>query len=471
MNDLNKVDQIKGEHDFWQGLSTSGTIPERYLRRGIDQVGKLYYITRGTTRFGNYVHQRSASTVLKDKNTREPKVQEIHELDRIIPVTVASTSADTHSSFGVADAIAAQLQPNDILYTKEQYSYVDSNGTVHFSNAFGQQTVAGGTFVFTEVEQMQVVAVGAAGSAATGSTKVTVRRCFHGRGRTDYGGNIVGLSGQTLTTITTDYVLLRGLPSHPEGGDAPRGYHKNPVMDNNFTQEFKYAVEMTKESEIEVTWIGETPFQINQFLRARQSSLDLERAYLFGRKGKTMDAATGNVQYTMGGATEFLLKDTDHVIAYDQPTINYPNLMRKLDKISASGCSPVLDVFCGISIFTELKIALYSSGYFRYNQEATARFDVPVEAIVGSGITLNLFPLYTMEEAGWHNKMLILDSNFPHFAPITHEGWDMKIEKNIQLPGQQIRKDQWISIRGLERRGAQYMHAMYFPNVSSNIFQ
>jgi hypothetical protein len=36
--------------------------------------------------------------------------------------------------------------------------------------------------------------------------------------------------------IATGMTVVRGLPNFPEGSDAPRGFWKNPVIDNNFTQ-------------------------------------------------------------------------------------------------------------------------------------------------------------------------------------------------------------------------------------------
>jgi hypothetical protein len=44
----------------------------------------------------------------------------------------------------------------------------------------------------------------------------------------------------------------------------------------------------------------------------------------------------------------------------------------------------------------------------------------------------------------------------------------MKVEKDIEEKGQQIYKEQWIGIKGLERRYAQYQHIAYFPHVTGS---
>ena len=41
----------------------------------------------------------------------------------------------------------------------------------------------------------------------------------------------------------------------------------------------------------------------------------------------------------------------------------------------------------------------------------------------------------------------------------------MKVEKDIQEKGQQIYKEQWIGVKGLERRYGQYQHIADFSNV------
>lgn len=454
------VPQIQGEGSVWQGLISSGVIPERYLPRGADDLAAMAFITRGQTKFLSMIHTQIGGKS-KTVNTREHRTHQIDELDRVLDVTVNSTSADNHSSFAVPNAQAAQLQENDVLFVRGLYSVVDGNN-VHFSNAFGE---IGGR-MFTQYEQVIVTGTEGLDSAGVGNSRVRVRRCFYGRGAGDFQGGVVNVpvSLGDDAAINSSYKILRGLPSFPEGGDAPRGFSKNPVVDNNFTQEFKYALEWTKESEIEKTWLGKTPIEVYRMLKARQATLDIERYFLWGRKGKTMDSQ-GRVQYTTGGVAEYIIQDTDHILKYDKPTIEYTGLLDLVNKIMRNGGSTTKNFFCSPTLYTEFKKAFYSSGYLRYDEEATAQFDIQIESIIGAGGKLNIIPLYTMEEMGFENKALVLDMSVPSFTPVTHSGWDMKVEKGIQNPGQQIEKEQWIGIKGLERRYAQYQHMVYFTNI------
>ena len=464
--------QVQDQGAIWSGFASTGTTPEIYLPRGMDNLGQMAFITRGTTKFLSMLHTRFPES--KMKNTREHRVHEISELDRVFKITVASSNAmfssgnngnaSTHSEFGLSNDQASQIQEFDVLHILNVYSRFNSlTGKLEYSKDFSAD--------FTEEDQCIVLSVGAKDSAGSGNTRVSVRRAFHGKGKTDFNGTIpsaptIGDCGDSMV-LTVGTEVVRGLPSFPEGGDAPKGFFKNPVIDNNFTQEFKYAVEITKESEIEQTSIGKKPLDIYRMLKVRQSALDIERAFFKSRKGKVIDNQ-GRVQYTMGGVIEFIPRDTDHFHTYTDPIISYPGLLDWMEKIPKDGGSTTRDCYMGITLYQEFKKAYYGSGYLRYNEEASKKFDIPIETLVGAGVELNVIPLYTLQEIGWGNKMLILDFSVPAFVPVTHSGWDMKVEKDIQQKGQQTYKEQWLGIKGLERRYAQYQHIGYFPHVRAN---
>lgn len=67
-----------------------------------------------------------------------------------------------------------------------------------------------------------------------------------------------------------------------------------------------------------------------------------------------------------------------------------------------------------------------------------------------------------MTESGWDMRALLMDQSKPHFIPVTHEGWDMRYTPNISLPGQEVKKELYVGIKGLERRYAPYMAILDF---------
>ena len=235
-----KGDQVAGQNDLFPGLFTTGTIPEDYLPRGMDNLGQMAFITRGTTKFLSMLHQRFKKS--KTVDTREHRVHELSELDRTFRTIEDSPSPDI---LILNKEAAAQLQPNDILFAPEVFSKYDkATDKVVCSRVFSKE--------FTDCEQMLVLNV----EQREDKTIVNVRRADYGKGKNDLQGLVVSLSNVDYGTdgvIKKDDLIVRGLPTFPEGSDAPRRFWKNPVIDNNFTQEFKYALEITKESEIEKT--------------------------------------------------------------------------------------------------------------------------------------------------------------------------------------------------------------------------
>jgi hypothetical protein len=480
------------------GLFTSGQIPERLIKRGITNLGKMSFITRGMTSFSSMLHTRFPAG--KTVDTREHKVYEITELDRTFMCTVASTDPgapnNAHDIFGMTNAQAAQLQANDIIYRINGFVFVQSTamqmgqvipGTpvtlpanspnpldpgmggdptgIVFSNNFGIDAQGN---VFVDYEQMLILSISAPNSAGLGHTNVRVQRCFKGPGGADYGGRMVPLglvntgirANAAAATINVGDIMLRGGSAWREGTNAPTGLTKNPVIDNNFTQEFKYAVEMTKESEIEALWSDKKPLDINRMLLRKRMTMDVERKFLFGQKGKSLDAQ-GRVLYTMGGVVEFIKKDPQHIIVNTQG-LSYPALLNLGPSIFGLGGSAERDVYVGYTLHSRLKQQFYNSGFMRTNPEMSKNFRLQIDTIETTGGILNIIPCFSMEEAGWGTRGIALDPGYPSFIPVTHEGWDMKIEKDIQEKGAQVYKEQVVGIKGLERRYSQYHSIIQF---------
>lgn len=490
------VPQAQQEGSFWQSLYTSGALPERFRKYGMDNMGAMSYITRDYTKFASMLSQRFPKT--KTVNDREHRVHELTELDRVITVTVPSGAGNNHTTFGVSNNQAAMFQPNDIYFVRGLYAYAQSQAMVAgqvlqatnlvpttnippalgytvggqptavvYGRTWGEDPTNSG-FYFIDYDQIIIRSVGAPNSAGAGSTQITVERFYTGPGPRDFGGARVplalvnaGVNNNNAGAILAGDTILRATPSWPEGSGTARGFHKNPVIDNNFTQEFKYAVEIVKESKINATYLDKDPLEINRMLRMKQMALDWERTLLFSRKGSMADAL-GNKVYTMGGIVEYIPRDTDHVLRHTAPQISYPSLQRLLDQVMKNGGSTEKICPIGTTLYTDFKIAFYESGYLRYDEEASKEFDIPVESIIHAGVKLILVPSQTMEETGYSRKMLCLDLGVPSFTVCTHKEWDMVVNKDIGNKGEQIYKEEWIGIKGLERRYAQYQSIISF---------
>lgn len=487
------VPNIGASGQQWAGLGTTGRIPDEYLKRGVDNLGQLIYIERHNRMFAQALHSKFPKS--KTVETREHKVHEMTEPDRLFTVTSASVSGDNHTTFGISNAQAAWLQANDMLYNKNIFVSIDgtplywgqvnaanavpgapvpprsqtSSGSqptaVNYSRIFGQDAGVS-TRYYISYEPMKVITVGAPDSAGAGSTTVTVRRCY--TSAEDRGGSLIPISIVNTNInaqggIVIGDQLIYGMPAWMEGTGPAKGFFKNPEIDVNFTQEFKYSVEVTTESTIEKTWMGKSQREIYSMLREKRAARNWEHTLLFGKKAKEEDDQ-GRLTYAMGGIIEFILKDTDHIIPYAGPTINWPGLLDLTTKVFNLGGGSERWALTGLTLYNELRKAFYSSGYMRYDPEASKEFNIDVDSIVGSGGKLIIMPLWTLEECGWGNKMILLDMTYPSFVPVTHKDWDMKIESDIQEKGTQIVKDQWIGMKGLERRYRQY-HSIATFNI------
>lgn len=497
----------------WSGIATAGSIPDELRKNGVDEATKLNYLTRDFSKFVWYLSRLFPSAT--KVNDRSYPVREITELDRTYTVSIGSGSGNgapvqsdtTHEWFALSNTFAAQIQPNDTLYSKSIFAYVTKQplvsgqviaavGSVQGTNVgpdLGNDVGANPTGVlfsrtrgfdatqgdspFFDRDQMLVLEVRGRDSAGAGNAWVRVRRCFFGPSAQDRGGAIIPKSlvdtslvnnfatGNKAGQILVGDILLRGTPSFKEGTNAPNGLFKNPETDWNFTQEFKYAVEMTTESEIPATWISETPMDINRWLTTKRMARDKEFAYLFGRKGMTRDN-DGKEMYMMGGVEEFIAKDKEHCVTYPYSSLSWPRLLEMGKRIFSLGGGETRTLLVGYSLDVALRQMFYEDGHMRFDPEMSKQFNMEVNSIIVAGGKINIIPSQIMEESGYGNVGFCMDfTNKDAFEPVTNKGWDMKVEKNIQERGAQLYKEQIVGMFGLKRRYQDYHQILDFSNA------
>ena len=490
----------------FSGLHAGGSIPVDILRSGMDDLGKIGYLTRDMAVFSHFISTRFGSKKRTVKD-RIYKSYELAELDRTYTVTVASSDTN-HQTFGLSNAQAAQIQPEDILYLMKVFATVNSNtlygGQVNSSNAvpstpntppsmgnnigahpqsitFSRNYGFDSNGIFLgEYEQVKVISVGAANSASTGNTSVTVDRCYMGPGNKGQGRVILDrglvyssngiLGATTVANFQVGDTILRGSPAFKEGTNAPDGIYKYPEFDENYTQEIKYGISLTKESKLRQTWISEEPLDINRWLTTRRLMRDVEFMYLFGRAGYDTDQANGKQTFLCGGVNEFIPKDKFHRLTYAPGNLSWPELLLMGNEVFSLGGSQEKFCFTGYSMDARLRAMFYNSGIMRIEPALSKEFNVEVNALMVSGGKLNIIPSQIMEEAGFGKRMMVLDFGFPSFVPVSNPGWDMHVDNNegkgIQERGAQIYKEQVIGMRGLQRRYADYQVEIDFSNVA-----
>jgi len=476
--------------ETWSGLLKADDIPEGLRKRGIDELGKISYIYKGLAKFmGTMSILYPKPTIVGD---REYKTLEITEYDRVFTVRTGSVNGDSHSTIGVSNDQAAQLEINDQLLLLDTLSLpvfdqlasgqvipggganigpdLDPNFSVRVTNVLFSKNkgVSAGNY-FYEYETVLIIGKGGADSAGAGLTQLTLRRCFHSGGAQDKGGGVIpkaivdaAIAADTNNAaISEGAKMLRMLPTWFEGTSFPNGFWKAPVVDNNFTQQFKYGMTVTHEKELAKSFVSEDPLTIKRKLHAKRMILDIERQFLFGRKSKDKDFE-GKERYTMGGVVEFIPKDEEHIIIHNAPNITYATLLDIGERVFALGGSTERYLFCSYKLHSRIKKAFHDHPAFRFNMEQTKKFDIPIESLYVTGGVIHLMPLYSMQEAQYENDGLCLDLSVPAFTPVTHSGWDMKVRKDIGDRDTNIYKEGVEGMKGMRRRYAQYQSIIQF---------
>ena len=494
------------EGDTWSGLITGGKLPADLKKEGVTEATKLTFITRRYNRFTWTLHKNNPSSkaVVEDRVYRS---RELTEFERTYPVSIGSSNLSNntnHTKVGVPNHIAAQIQPHDILYLKNTYAYATFNpmvaGQVYPSQGNTQGTNVGpdlgwstganptgirfsrelgpdnnGNY-FIMPEQVRVTDVGDEDSAGTGNTLITLRRYFAGPSAYDQGGAIVNQTvvnaaiqnnmntGNQAAEIRNGDILLRGTNAHFEGTGYPSGVSKNPEQDVNYTQLYKYAMEVTREQELKQTFISEKQMDISRWLTTRRFNRDREYTNILGQKGKGIDEQ-GKEIYLMGGAREFVLKDPDHYIMYPSNSLQWNALQELAVPLLNLNNSGKMTALTGVSMDVALRQSFWNDHLY-YNKEESKKYNMEVNTLILPGIELDIIVSQIIEEAGFGNEMICLDlTNKDNFEPVTNKGWDMIVEKDIQEKGLNIKKEGIQGMFGLHRRRKGHHAIINFKNA------
>lgn len=482
---------IAAEDSPWKGLFTSQVMPDRF--RNSDNGGKLCYLTRGLTRFLNVVHTnfQKSETVT---NTRVTKTKEIMELDRMFEVVQASQDTN-HQTFGVSNDQGQQLIEDEVLFNSNLFArpqfergYITTglNGaevgpSYNFDHGARTQSIDfirtpdANNDYFCLPEQMKITKVGEKDSGGAGITLITVERVYNAPASNDTEGlliprNIVygAIQGDVNTNAANANAPFRvgdklglGLPSYFEGTGAPEGLTKTPTMDVNFIQEYKYAYAHTTESALESGNYSYDPKDLRRWLILRRNNLALEKSYLFGQKGHAVDSK-GRVLYMMGGVLQHIPQDADHQIVHTSQNLDYSSIQHIGEGVFGLGGSEVRHGFISYELLTRLKIAFADNDRLRLDTEESKRYKVDVHALEVTGGTIYLHPTYSFREMGFTNRMICLDLSMNPYTPVVVKGWDAKVSTITQPNGEQVEKEQIISMRGLRRKYAQYQSVVHF---------
>lgn len=509
MADLVKSTTQSGQ--TWSSLVTTGSIPDVLRKKGVDEATRLTYLTKRWNSFTWMLHNNLRNSVV-NVNDRVYITREIDELDRYYKVVIPSgqningINDVNHQWVGLPNSEAAQIQPQTVLYPKGLYATPvtraqmagivseKDDGTYEVNNTFEHEFVGDkvedvlfsrvkgpyNDIYFVEEEQLLVVEKREKDSGGPGITMIKLERCYMGPGAKDKNGGIIprqivygpntGIrnnmtNGNKAAQIKAGDILLRAMPAYLEGTNYPDGVFKNPVSDTNFTQLFKYAVSQTLESDIPALWIKERPMDIYRWVTLLRMNRDREYANLLGRKGMDRDAE-GKEIYLSGGVREFIPKDKDHYIIYPYSQLNWVGLLdMSIPLLNLNGSGTYWGI-TGPTLDIALRKAFYNENLI-FNKEESKKFGMEVNSLMLAGIQINLIVSQIFEEAGYGNELMLLDmgEGMDSFQPVTHQGWDYRVDKDIAEPGSNIKKEGIQGMFGLRRRRATRHAIIDFNNA------
>lgn len=269
-------------------------------------------------------------------------------------------------------------------------------------------------------------------TAYTNATSITVQR---------------GYAGSTArTTIATGTKLLKIGSAFAEGSAAPNATTRNPTKLRNYAQIFKTSYEITNTATKTNSRTGD-PLKNDKKRKMFDHAVAMELAFLFGKPSEIM-GSNGKPERTTGGLRSFI--KTNNWIAANPAACTEDNFIAAVSPVFnyASGAGDTRLILCGNQFINKLNAVAKAGGNNRINFDGMIkvygmnlqRWILPQgELLLKTHPLMNLNPMY-------NSSAFVLDPSSIRYRPLR----DTDFEDNIQTPGQDGVKGQWITEAGLE---------------------
>ena len=425
------------------GTYQYGNIPSALFKydKDKDYAGMVVYIQRQIASLTYLIREKLPRQQVSSHEPTLPEVTERKYKFNLGAIGPSGSSGVTSQQLTFTNDDAAGLQKNDFFTVDAIYFNRTATWTTTFAAASGSK------------ETIQVTDVGAADSATTGYTYVTVKR--------GVGGNGTGTPTQIQTTMT----LILMTSAVGEGSRSRKSVGKNLATSSNYVQLFREPYEATDFEMDEDLFYKERPEQINANLASLLLMKKVEFTFWQGDAVKTVDNATGKTMYTTGGIINFIPKDTTHQISFGG-VATAPGLNSLFKDILLLGGSTEKWMFVGYSLLTAISNAYDNK--IQLNEPAVERYGLAIRTIESSvGGVLHLVPSFALTELGYDWEGFVLDFGTPDTPYLQYMYMeDIYINtgrdgKGIQQNDEFIRKEEFVGKIGLIRRASQYHAHVY----------
>lgn len=260
-----------------------------------------------------------------------------------------------------------------------------------------------------------------------------------------------GQCGSTAATIADQGFLLRVGTAFSEGTAAPRAATRNPIKYNNLTQIFKTTYDITRTAANTRIRTGKDPLENERKRRMTDHSIEIELAFMFGRKFETIGDNGKPKRTTDGLRRQIPAQNTTlftGAISFTGATNNFLDAVYKVfDWKTGAGDTRI--GFCGNGALNILNKKAATETNVRFNMDHTIKqYGMEFrEFVLPQGrILLRTHPLMN-QHATYTNAMFIVDFSAIKWRPL--KGSDTKHFDNVQAKDDDSIRGYWLTEAGL----------------------
>ena len=255
-----------------------------------------------------------------------------------------------------------------------------------------------------------------------------------------------GVAGSTAAAISANDFMTKVGSAFEEGAAAADATTRNPTKLTNFCQIFKTSYEITNTAKVTRVRTGD-PLKNDKKRRMHDHAVALEMAWLFGRPYEDT-TGTKPKRYT-GGLRHFIQSNV--TIFSTAPTEDtFLDATYRVFDYDAGNAGSERLIFAGNGFLNSLNKLARNSSSTRINFDGTIKaYGMELQRwILPQGtFYVRTHPLMNIH-ALYNNSAFIIDPSAIVYRPLR----DTRPEDNIQLPGVDEQKGQWLTEAGLEIR-------------------
>ncbi|MGW8177714.1 MAG: SU10 major capsid protein [bacterium] len=265
-----------------------------------------------------------------------------------------------------------------------------------------------------------------------------------------------GTTANTGTVVTSSYLLKIG-SAFEEGAAAPDASSRNPTKYTNYTQIFKTAYNLTNTA-IQTKIRTGDPLNNDKKRRMFDHAVAMEQGFLFGYANETTGATLGQPLRYTGGLYSYLVANYNATTA---PTIKVWTTTAVTEEDILDACYGMWDY--NVPESGSERIGLCGNGFLNYlnkivlaDSASRINYDGVID-VFGMKLMRWNFPQGTIylrthplmnTNSFYTNGAFFINPPGVKYRPM--KGRDTKFEDNIQLPGADQKKGQWITECGAE---------------------